>query len=269
MGEEAWCWAPEALGCCLAVRRRFTSTLQRLRFMLLYSNNFGVRSRARTDVNSACGTEERRAARCRAGWECDVGDGTPQGADGGVDGRCRARAHGAARGRATGIAGQRDRGVRRAETERGRLWRDGARGGDLAARARGRRAQAGDEGGQQQAEQGVGGEEGVQHEQQGGVGRRLGWQAASLAGVAPHPHESGQRVGYRRVRGGRTDVKRTLFMAALVASQGEGRLAEVYRSLIARRKKPIVAVTALMRKLIVIANAKLRDDAAHPAAQVS
>ena len=64
-------------------------------------------------------------------------------------------------------------------------------------------------------------------------------------------------------------MKRTLFMAALVASQGKGALAEVYRGLIARGKKPIVALTALMRKLIVIANAKLRDARAAEAAQVS
>lgn len=101
------------------------------------------------------------------------------------------------------------------------------------------------------------------------LGRLNGREVASLAGVAPHPHESGQRVGYRRVRGGRADVKRTLFMAALVASRGEGRLAEAYRAMVARGKKPIVAVTAIMRKLIVIANAKLRDDAAGVAAQVS
>jgi transposase len=101
------------------------------------------------------------------------------------------------------------------------------------------------------------------------LGRIGGKQAAALAGVAPHPHESGQRVGYRKTRGGRPEVKRTLFMAALVASRGEGRLAEVYRSLVARGKKPIVAMTALMRKIIVIANARLRDHLAQGAFQVS
>ena len=91
------------------------------------------------------------------------------------------------------------------------------------------------------------------------LGALSGREAASLAGVAPHPHESGQRVGYRKTRGGRREVKRTLFMAALVASRAKGRLADVYQRLLARGKKPIVAVTALMRKIIVIANAKLRD----------
>jgi transposase len=101
------------------------------------------------------------------------------------------------------------------------------------------------------------------------LGAISGRQAASLAGVAPHPHESGQRVGYRKTRGGRPDVKRTLFMAALVASRGSGALAEMYQRLIARGKKPIVAVTAVMRKLIVIANARLRDARADGGLQVS
>lgn len=101
------------------------------------------------------------------------------------------------------------------------------------------------------------------------LGQVSGKQAAALAGVAPHPHESGQRVGYRRTRGGRPEVKRCLFMAALTASQGQGVLAEAYRRLVERGKKPIVAITAIMRKLVVIANAKIRDDARIAAAQVS
>jgi transposase len=91
------------------------------------------------------------------------------------------------------------------------------------------------------------------------LGTLTGAQAAALAGVAPHPYESGQRVGYRRTRGGRPDVKRLLFMAALTASRHEGPLHAFAEKLIARGKKPIVAITAVMRKLIVIANAKLRD----------
>lgn len=101
------------------------------------------------------------------------------------------------------------------------------------------------------------------------LGQVSGKQAAALAGVAPHPHESGQRVGYRRTRGGRPEVKRSLFMAALTASQGEGALAEAYRRLVARGKKPIVAITAVMRKLVVVANARIRDDARNATAQVS
>ena len=48
-------------------------------------------------------------------------------------------------------------------------------------------------------------------------------------------------------------------MPALVASRAKGSLSIAYQRIIARGKKPIVAITALMRKIIVIANAKLRD----------
>lgn len=91
------------------------------------------------------------------------------------------------------------------------------------------------------------------------LGMMTGRQAASLAGLAPHPHQSGQRDGYRRVRGGRPEVKRALFMAALAARNHNRTLKTVYQRLIANGKKPIVAITALMRKLITIINARIRD----------
>jgi len=92
----------------------------------------------------------------------------------------------------------------------------------------------------------------------GTLGRR---QAAALAGLAPHPKQSGSNDAYRRTRGGRSDVKQALFMAALAATQHNPELRAFYQRLIANRKKPIVAIVAVMRKLIVIANAKLRDAA--------
>jgi len=48
-------------------------------------------------------------------------------------------------------------------------------------------------------------------------------------------------------------------MAALAATRHNPQLRTFYQRLIANRKKPIVATVAVMRKLIVIANAKLRD----------
>jgi transposase len=90
----------------------------------------------------------------------------------------------------------------------------------------------------------------------GTVNRR---QIASLIGVAPHPSESGQKIGYRRTKGGRQDVRSILFMAAMTASRSKGRLGDFYRQLVARGKKKMVALVALMRKIIVIANAKLLD----------
>ena len=91
------------------------------------------------------------------------------------------------------------------------------------------------------------------------LGTISGKQAASLAGVAPHPRQSGASDAYRRTRGGRADVKRCLFMAAIVAARHNPALRAVYERLVANGKKPIVAVTAIMRKLIVIANARVRD----------
>lgn len=91
-------------------------------------------------------------------------------------------------------------------------------------------------------------------------------QVASLAGLAPHPRQSGNSNAYRRTRGGRPQVKRVLFMAALSAVRYHPALKSFYTRLKNNGKKPIVALVAAMRKLITIANAKLRD---HHALQLS
>jgi len=87
-------------------------------------------------------------------------------------------------------------------------------------------------------------------------------QAAALAGLAPHPKQSGTNNAYRRTRGGRPEVKHTLFMAALAAARHNPTLNTFYKRLISNGKKPIVALVAVMRKLITIANARLRDNLA-------
>ena len=89
----------------------------------------------------------------------------------------------------------------------------------------------------------------------GSLGRR---QAASLANLAPHPNQSGATDAYRRTRGGRPEVKRILFMAALAARKHNPTLKAFYQRLVLAGKKPLVAITAIMRKLVVIANAKLK-----------
>lgn len=86
--------------------------------------------------------------------------------------------------------------------------------------------------------------------------------AAALAGLAPHPRQSGKAEGYRRTRGGRPEVRKALFMAALAAVRHNPTLSAFYKRLRDNGKKPLVALTAVMRKLIVIANAKLRDQLA-------
>ena len=83
-------------------------------------------------------------------------------------------------------------------------------------------------------------------------------QAAALAGLAPHPKQSGDTDAYRRTRGGRPEVKRVLFMAALSARKHNPNLKAFYERLVHAGKKPLVAITAIMRKLVVIANAKLK-----------
>lgn len=90
----------------------------------------------------------------------------------------------------------------------------------------------------------------------GTIGRR---QAAALAGLAPHPNQSGTVEAYRRTRGGRAEIKRLLFMPALTATRHNPAMKDAYRQLLERRKKPIVAITAIMRRIIVIANARVRD----------
>jgi len=82
---------------------------------------------------------------------------------------------------------------------------------------------------------------------------------ASLAGVAPHPSESGKKIGYRHTRGGRENVKKVLFMAALTASRSNSLLGEFYKRLVSQGKKKMVAMVALMRKILVVANARLRE----------
>ena len=84
-------------------------------------------------------------------------------------------------------------------------------------------------------------------------------QAAALAGLAPHPKQSGATNAYRRTKGGRPNVKKAIFMAAMSASKYNPQLKPTYQRLINAGKKPIVALTAIMRKLIVIANAKIKD----------
>ena len=84
-------------------------------------------------------------------------------------------------------------------------------------------------------------------------------QIASLAGVAPRANESGKFVGYRSTGNGRSLIKPMLFIAAMAARNSKSELKVFYEKLISNGKKKMVALVALMRKIIVIANAKLRD----------
>lgn len=83
-------------------------------------------------------------------------------------------------------------------------------------------------------------------------------EVASLAGLAPRANDSGKFVGYRRTGQSRNTIKPILFLAAMAARNSKSQLATFYFDLIARGKKKMVALVALMRKIIVIANAKLK-----------
>jgi len=83
-------------------------------------------------------------------------------------------------------------------------------------------------------------------------------QAASLAGLAPMTRQSGTWRGKSFIQGGRGSVRKALFMPALVTIRYNPDLKAKYDQFIAARKPPKLAVTAIMRKIIVLANALLK-----------
>lgn len=84
--------------------------------------------------------------------------------------------------------------------------------------------------------------------------------AGALSGTAPRTRQSGKWSGKAFVQGGRTHVRRSLYMPALAAARFNPDLKAVYTSLTARGKPPKLALTAIMRKLIILANALIRDN---------
>lgn len=87
-----------------------------------------------------------------------------------------------------------------------------------------------------------------------------GKQAALLAGLAPVACDSGERKGQRHIRGGRGDVRSGIYMAALAAARSNPDLRAFYRRLRNKGKLFKVAITAVMRKLVVLANTLIRED---------
>jgi len=84
-------------------------------------------------------------------------------------------------------------------------------------------------------------------------------QIAALVGVAPLNRDSGKMRGRRTIWGGRAKVRSTLYMAALVASRHNPVLAVFYQRLVSAGKAKKLAITAVMRKLLTILNAIIRD----------
>lgn len=85
-------------------------------------------------------------------------------------------------------------------------------------------------------------------------------QAAALAGLAPITRQSGKLNGHAHIRGGRAGLRKSLYMPAIVAARFNAELSEKYQKLTTSGKATKIAITAIMRKLIVLANALLRDN---------
>lgn len=85
-------------------------------------------------------------------------------------------------------------------------------------------------------------------------------QASMLAGLAPIADESGERQGVRVVWGGRARIRRTLYLAALSAARFNDDMNAFYRRLIANGKPAKLAIVAVARKLVILANTLISQD---------
>ncbi len=90
------------------------------------------------------------------------------------------------------------------------------------------------------------------------LGTLTGKQIAALVGVAPFNRDSGTWRGKRAVWGGRAPIRAVLYMGALVAARFNPVIRAFYRRLCAAGKAKKVALTACMRKLLLILNAMLK-----------
>src|SRR2546421_9853006 len=86
-----------------------------------------------------------------------------------------------------------------------------------------------------------------------------GRRQAALVGLAPFNDDSGTRQRGRHVRGGRAVVRRVLYLAALAAVRHNPVLKAFRERLAGRGKRPKVILTAVARRLLVIANALIRS----------
>ncbi len=91
------------------------------------------------------------------------------------------------------------------------------------------------------------------------LGRLNRRQICALVGVAPYARDSGASRGRRRIAGGRFEVRRTLYMAALTATRCNDAIRAFYERLVSAGKLKKVALIACMRKLVTHLNAIVRD----------
>lgn len=92
------------------------------------------------------------------------------------------------------------------------------------------------------------------------LGRLNRRQAARLVGLAPINRDSGTLRGKRMIGGGRANVRRALYMATLVATRHNPVIRAFYQRLLANGKAKMTALTACMRKLLLILNAMVKTN---------
>jgi transposase len=92
------------------------------------------------------------------------------------------------------------------------------------------------------------------------IGTLSAKETAMLAGLAPVACDSGETSGARHIRGGRWHLRNALYMPAQTAIQHNPDLKPFYDRLIAKGKEAMVALTAVMRKLLILANTLVRED---------
>lgn len=91
------------------------------------------------------------------------------------------------------------------------------------------------------------------------IGQLEAPQAASLAGLAPVARESGNWTGKRSIQGGRANLRQAIYMPALVATRFNPDFKAKYQAMIKAGKPAKVAIVTIMRKIIVLANALLKQ----------
>lgn len=91
------------------------------------------------------------------------------------------------------------------------------------------------------------------------LGERSPKTIAALAGLAPFNVDSGAFRGRRLIRGGRRRIREALYMAAVAAIRTKQRFARFYKKLLDAGKPPKLALIAVARKILITANALLRD----------
>lgn len=92
------------------------------------------------------------------------------------------------------------------------------------------------------------------------IGQLSAKEVAMIVGLAPIACDSGQRAGTRQIKGGRAHVRNALYMPAQSAAQHNPDLKIFYQRLIESGKCAKAAITAVMRKLVILANTLVRED---------